>query len=245
MMTKTIVLIHGYGFDSRIWQPVELAFDGFEVLSLSLPGFGADPVTGPYTIAELGERFWSEINADTHPLVHLVGHSMGGYVCIEMASLHPERVVSLALIHSHVFEDPSEKKLSRSEVLEKMKSSGPVDTIHKMIPSMLASSPVSANIASLLIRRGLRYHDDAWYFGTMAIRDRKDHSMTLKNMKVPVLLVLGEQDVAVPLELGLQQAHLAERTSLHVYPGVGHLSMYEKTDQLINDLDQFYKNISG
>ena len=48
--SRTIVLIHGYGFVSRIWNPVETAFDGFNVIRLSLPGFGEDVISGQYTI---------------------------------------------------------------------------------------------------------------------------------------------------------------------------------------------------
>lgn len=39
-MMKTIVLIHGYGFDYRSWYPVEVAFEGSRTIFLSLPGFG-------------------------------------------------------------------------------------------------------------------------------------------------------------------------------------------------------------
>ena len=49
---KNAVLIHGYGFDHRTWYPLELAFEDHHVIYLTLPGFGMEPLTESYTIAE-------------------------------------------------------------------------------------------------------------------------------------------------------------------------------------------------
>jgi pimeloyl-ACP methyl ester carboxylesterase len=244
-MSETIVLIHGYAFDYRIWYPVELAFEGYHTQYLSLPGFGEDAVEEPYTIEQLAQRFWAEIDQKISPTVHLVGHSMGGYVCLEMLSQHPERVASLALIHSHVFADSAEKKAARTATVEDIQTNGRAGFVRKMISSLVADSEGSKELVDKLILRGLKYDDRAWAFGTMAIRDRKDHAQTLKNISVPVLMIMGEKDKAVPPELAYSQAHFGEQTSFHLYPEVGHLSMYENTAQVINDLVMFYSRSKG
>jgi pimeloyl-ACP methyl ester carboxylesterase len=239
-MSKTFVLIHGYGFDSRIWNPVELAFNGHHVISLSLPGFGENTLEGAYTIEQLAKHFWSDIDKRIAPEVHLVGHSMGGYVCLEMAAQLPSRIKSLALIHSHVFADTDEKKSARTSTMEDIKKNGRSGLVHKMIPSLFGDGGGSKEIIDALIQRGMAYDDDAWYRGTQAIRDRKDHARTLEELKVPVLMIMGNKDVAVPPELAYKQAPLAEKTILHVYPDAGHLAMYENTAQMIGDLIRFY-----
>jgi pimeloyl-ACP methyl ester carboxylesterase len=244
-MSETIVLIHGYAFDYRIWYPVELAFEGYHTQYLSLPGFGEDAVEEPYTIEQLAQRFWAEIDHKISPKVHLVGHSMGGYVCLEMVAQHPERVASLALIHSHVFADSAEKKVARDATVEDIQTNGRAGFVSKMISSLVADSGREKEIVDKLILRGVKYDDRAWIYGTMAIRDRKDHSETLKNIRFPVLMIMGEKDKAVPPELAYSQAHLAEQTTFHMYPEVGHLSMYENTAQMINDLVVFYTSHKG
>jgi pimeloyl-ACP methyl ester carboxylesterase len=242
-MSKTIVLIHGYGFDSRIWCPVELAFEGNHVLYLTLPGFGDDPVEGPYTIAELAQKFWTEIDQRMSPEVHLVGHSMGGYVCIEMAAQHPERVVSLSLVHSHVFEDSADKKMARTKTAEEIMSHGRAGFAQKMISSLFADGTGSSEMIGRLVTRGMKYNDKAWAYGALAMRDRADHSKTLENLHVPLLLILGEKDTAVPLSLGLSQASLSEKTTLCLYPTAGHLSMYENTAVVIRDFVRFFNAV--
>ena len=112
--------------------------------------------------------------------------------------------------------------------------------VNKLIPSLVAENKYSAGIVSLLIKRGLQYDDNAWYYGTQAIRDRIDHSETLKNTRVPVLMLMGESDKVVPADLAYKQASLAERTVLHMYPNVAHVGMYENTARMIYDLVNFY-----
>lgn len=239
-MKGTVVLIHGYGFDRRIWSPLEIAFDQFRVVHLSLPGFGDAAEPDVYTIESLASQYWSQLVADNVDGVHLVGHSMGGYVCMEMAAEHPERVLSLALIHSHVFKDPEEKQVQRSATMKDIEAHGRGVLVKKMIPSLFADPTGLKPLIDALITRGMGYGDKAWLNGTRAIRDRKDHGETLKNLTVPVLMVMGEKDAAVPSALGYRQASLSSRTTLHIYPDTGHMAMYENTSRLICDLRSFY-----
>jgi pimeloyl-ACP methyl ester carboxylesterase len=238
--SPTIVLIHGYGFVSRIWNPVETAFIGYNVIRLSLPGFGNDEISGSYTIQSLAQHFWEDLSSQGESEVHLVGHSMGGYVCMEMLAQQPGRVMSLGLLHSHVFADTEEKKKARTAVLEEIQSAGRDAFVRRMISSMVFDKTMWSPLVEQLIARGLMYGDEAWYNGTLAIRDREDHASTLKSYKGRSLMIMGESDTAIPVALGYKQAAMAERTSLFVYPHVGHLAMFENTHRLISDLTSFY-----
>lgn len=239
-MNQTVVLIHGYGFDQRIWSPVELAFNGFREVRLSLPGFGDSAGPEPYTIESLASQYWSQLDADGVDAVHLVGHSMGGYVCMEMVAQQPDRILSLALVHSHVFEDPDEKKQQRTTTITDIEAQGRRFLVDKMIPSLFADPNGLKALIHILKARGMEYGNAAWINGTRAIRDRKDHTETLKNIAVPVLMVMGEKDTAVPSALAYKQAGLSARTTLFVYPDTGHMAMYENTSRLICDLLDFY-----
>ena len=242
-MKQTIILVHGFGFDQRSWSPLEVAFDAFRVVRLSLPGFGSIPPQAPYSIESLAKQYWTDLDVDSSERVHLVGHSMGGYVCMEMAAQQPDRISSLTLVHSHVFADTEEKKQQRSVTMEGIEKEGRGFLVKKMIPSLFADPIVLKPLVDVLVARGMMYDDAAWLYGTQAMRDRKDHTATLKNITAPVLMIMGEKDNAVPLELAYKQASLSARTKLHVYPDIGHMAMYEKTSQLICDLLTFYSTV--
>jgi pimeloyl-ACP methyl ester carboxylesterase len=243
--TNTIVLVHGFGFDAGIWTPVAPAFDGYRVISLSLPGFGEERVAGPYTIASLADFYWKELDKNGVGPFHLVGHSMGGYVVMEMAAQQMDRVGSLTLVHSHVYEDPADKKKKRDESIAAIEKDGRQGFAEKMIGVMVGSEykPQSDNLLADLIKRGITHSDDAWKNGLAAMRDRRDHESTLKQLTVPVLMIMGEEDAAIPLDFVYKQAAVAERGDLIVLPGVGHLSMYEKTDEVTDILRRFFERV--
>jgi pimeloyl-ACP methyl ester carboxylesterase len=234
-----VILIHGYGFDARIWDPVELAFDGFPVVRLSLPGFGLRHFETGYTIPVLAEYYWSQLQHQFHTPLHLVGHSMGGYVAMEMCAQHPELVNGLCLVHSHVFADTPEKKDARSAVLDEIRHQGRQEFVRRMISGLFGDRMDYTSLRDILISRGLDYADDAWYFGTDAMRNRRDHSGTLTGLTIPVLMLMGADDKAVPAELGYKQAALTQSVELVMYEGVGHLGMYENTAAMIRDLRMF------
>lgn len=241
--TATTVLIHGYGFDHRLWYPVELAFEGHHIIYLSLPGFALEPVTEEYTIAALSEKYWQHLQQVTDGPVHLAGHSMGGYVCMEMAAQHPGKVASVTLIHSHVFADDDSKKQSRNETITNIRTNGRKAFLEKLIPAVFTDQNQSQAIIQKWIERGLAYDENAWAFGTQAMRDRRDHTDTLKKLDKPVLLIAGEGDKLMKSDLAYQQAAMAASVTLHVYPDTGHMAMYENTQTLINDLVAFYQTI--
>ena len=237
---ETIVLIHGYGFDPRVWSPVEIAFEGFDVVYLTLPGFGEDTVPVEYSISGLAGQYLDIVSQRTDGRFHLVGHSMGGYGCMEMIAQKPDRIASLVLLHSHVFEDSAEKKEQRTKTLEEIQNVGHGPLVHRMIPSLFAAHRVPVSLIDALVARGMQYSQEAWYYGAMAMRDRVDHAMTLAHMHVPVMIIAGALDAAIPLEFSYRMAALAERCQLRVYEDVGHMSMYECVPDLADDLRGFY-----
>lgn len=94
----TVVLIHGWGLNHAIWQPVAdaLATD-YQVLALDLPGYGlATSIPEPYSLEAITEQLAALIPAHSFVL----GWSLGGLVATMLALRHPAKVRSLALVAS-------------------------------------------------------------------------------------------------------------------------------------------------
>jgi pimeloyl-ACP methyl ester carboxylesterase len=96
----TVVLLHGAGMDHTVWQfqARAFAYHGYGVLSLDLPGHGRSddppsPTIGGY--ADVVASVLAEAGvADTH----IVGHSMGAFIGLELAARYPAAINSLTLI---------------------------------------------------------------------------------------------------------------------------------------------------
>lgn len=242
---QNVITIHGYGFDRRIWSPVELAFEGYNAIHLELPGFGAAAPLEDYSLAWLADQYWQVLDRMGIVDGHILGHSMGGYVAVAMAALRPHALRSLSLVHSHVFADSEEKKKARQSTADEIRSSGRHVIIDKLIPSVFGNADLHAETIRLIMKRASRFDEVAWIAGLIAMRNRADHQETLARLDCPVHIVCGLLDNAVVPETAFAQAALSARTKLTVYPRVGHMSMYEAGPELIRDISGFLSFAEG
>ena len=92
--TRSCCLIHGAGMDSTVWQLQTryLAYRGFRAVAVDLPAHGhseGDPLASIEAMADWVARF---VEAAGFESVHVVGHSMGTFIALELASRYPEIV---------------------------------------------------------------------------------------------------------------------------------------------------------
>jgi 3-oxoadipate enol-lactonase len=92
---RAIVLLHGSGRASRMWQPVLRDLQaGWHVLAPDLPGFGRS--TGPFTISGAAQLVGEMAAVQTAP-VHLCGLSLGGLIALRVAARLGPQVASLTI----------------------------------------------------------------------------------------------------------------------------------------------------
>ena len=94
-----VVLVHGAGMDSSIWslQTRWLGHRGMRAVAVDLPGHGQSEGEAPATIGDAAD--WLGQFLDTvglHPAI-VVGHSMGTFIGLELATRRPELTKSLVL----------------------------------------------------------------------------------------------------------------------------------------------------
>ena len=96
---RDLLLVHGAGSSRKTWEGVMPALSGDNRLfAPDLMGFGDAPrydlVHTPEYLSEHLVGFMDAVGVER---AALVGHSLGGAVCLEVAIRHPERVSALVL----------------------------------------------------------------------------------------------------------------------------------------------------
>lgn len=94
-----VLLIHGAGMDGTIWQLQTryLAYRGCRAVAVDLPAHGhsdGDPLESIEQMADWVAEF---IGAAGFGSAHVVGHSMGTFIALELASRFPELTDSIVL----------------------------------------------------------------------------------------------------------------------------------------------------
>jgi pimeloyl-ACP methyl ester carboxylesterase len=100
--TPTVMFLHGVSLDSSSWTPLVRAAGGRELpwLLVDIPGFGrSGPLRGPTSLDELCGALREVMDQLAVDALHVVGHSMGGFVGLHLAATLPERVRTLATLN--------------------------------------------------------------------------------------------------------------------------------------------------
>ena len=94
-----VLLIHGAGMDSTVWylQTRYLAHRGLRAVAVDLPAHGRSDGESSTTIENMADWAARFVAAAGLGPVHVVGHSMGTFIALELASRHAEVVASITL----------------------------------------------------------------------------------------------------------------------------------------------------
>ena len=92
---EPLVLLHGLGGSQTVWRPVvDLLAPEREVLTLDMPGFGGAPEL-PTGIEPSAANLAAAIQQRCATLgidrPHVAGNSLGGWVALELAGMHPDQ----------------------------------------------------------------------------------------------------------------------------------------------------------
>ena len=171
----------------------------------------------------------------------LIGHSMGGYITLAFASRYPDYLSAIGLFHSSAFADSEDKKETRKKGIEFIRAHGAFEFLKNSTPNLFA--PLSKDEKPKLIDGFLRslsnFSSRSLVSYYEAMMQRPDRTELLKTTQLPVLFVMGEYDNAVPLQDGLKQAHMPEKSYIHILHQSGHMGMFEEPENSNHILKQF------
>jgi pimeloyl-ACP methyl ester esterase len=96
----TVLFIHGWSVDSRIWaQQLQFFSTKFRVVAVDLPGHGATPWQD-LPLSAIAQDFAGILAQPGCGPAHIVGSSFGGLVGIKLCELFPAQARSLVLVGS-------------------------------------------------------------------------------------------------------------------------------------------------
>lgn len=242
-----MLLLHGFGEDSSIWKNQWGAFEGYQLLVPDLPGSGASGMIEDMSMEGLARAVLQVVEAEAPgQKIVLVGHSMGGYITLAFAEHYPDRLLGFGLFHSTSYADSEERKGIRLKGIDFVERNGAAEFLRTTIPNLYG--PMSKESHPEWIREhieGSRNFSDAAivsYYRSMI--SRPDRREVLEKAAVPVLMILGEYDSAVPLKDGLEQTSLPDLSYIHILRSSGHMGMIEEPLETNNILKQFLQHIT-
>jgi pimeloyl-[acyl-carrier protein] methyl ester esterase len=92
---KDLVLIHGWGMHSGIWEPIIKKFSNQYTLHLvDIPGMGKSDSIDPYDLNNLAEAISQKLPSS----FDILGWSLGSLIALKMSLLHPQKIHRMVLV---------------------------------------------------------------------------------------------------------------------------------------------------
>jgi len=245
-----LLLLHGAGASCHTWAALApYLSDRYRLIMVDLPGHG-------WTRSARGRARLGDVAADLAALCtvqgwvpeHILGHSAGAAIALEMARQGKIAPKGLVLINA-ALENFRGAAGWLFPIMAKMLALNPftgilisqggrslsqVRTILSSVGTELGEDALS-RYATLIARRA---HVD----GTLAMMAQwslNDLNRALPGITTPTLFLHGARDGAVAPDVARRAAARMPNAALHVFPGLGHLLQEEAPDQVAQDILRF------
>jgi len=181
------------------------------------------------SIAELARQALEQ--APAGPLA-VIGHSMGGYVALEMARRAPGRIERLALLNTHARPDSAESTENRRRLMALAERDFPA-VIQALIPKLLAPAhQQEIGMTGTISEMALGVGKEAFARQERAIIGRIDSRPHLAQIRCPALVVAGREDQIMPVEWLQELARGIPGARLEVIEACGHMSSIERPEEV-------------
>jgi len=235
-----LLLLHGYPLDRQMWAPQLAGLRGHRVIAPDLRGFGESAgALAPRTLTEHADDMAALLDALGIPQVVLGGLSMGGYIALEFAHRHRDRLLGLVLADTKAESDDAAGRAGRDVAIAtaerdgasviatgmgaKLFAAATPPTLREPVLARMAATPVAAIIAALA-----------------ALRDRADHRALLPTLGgLPVLVLVGSEDVLTPPAVAHAMAEAVPGATMVEIADAGHLPSLEQPAVVTAALQRF------
>jgi len=210
-----VVLLHGWGASSATMALVhdDLA-RGYDVTAVDLPGHGRSGLPpDPWGTADFAACVLAMMDRLRISRPHILGHSFGGRVALDLAARYPDRIHKLVLVSSAGLLPPRSVgyrvRTALARLARRIAQSGGRrgeavrDRIYSKVasPDYAQAGPMRATFVKVV---------------------NEDLAPLLPSVQAPTLLVWGSGDTETPLAVARRMARLIPAASLAVIDGAGH-----------------------
>lgn len=241
-----VMLVHGFGETGDVWTlQTNTLKENYRLLVPDLPGSGESPYipNNNPSIDLFADALLQILNNEQIEKVVLIGHSMGGYICLAFAEKYPNRLKALGLFHSSAYADEEEKKIIRKKGIDFIRNNGSKLFLETTIPNLFADTRNPEK--NKLLQLADNFSSDALIGYYRAMTERPDRSQIISALSVPFLMIIGERDKAVPFETSLKQTNLAKLAFIYILRNSAHMGMWEETEKVNKILAKFLEQLKG
>jgi pimeloyl-ACP methyl ester carboxylesterase len=243
--TDYIVLIHGMGLDSTMWEPLIPCLQKYyHILTFDMRGHGttkgqADPLTWDILLEDF-HLLISELNLDKF---HLIGLGFGGNLAVKFNEQYPEKVKKIILTSVYMYfpENITQKELQKRK---KLVTDGDMSELSKNMIHQIVHNLTPEK--ELLLMKAYAKVEQRTYFNYFKLVADTVSLDDLRSIDKEVLLIQGDKDPLFPIQqTNLYQSYLKKSIS-YIVPNSSNLVPLDNSNSFTTLVGHFIKEgISG
>jgi pimeloyl-ACP methyl ester carboxylesterase len=241
-----VILIHGVLMDRTMFDPQgEALKDRYTVITPDLRGHGeSEKRVEEFTQWDMMEDHIALLDQLGIDKAVWGGVSQGGFQSMRAAVKYPERVAGLILIETQAGPEDANKAPMYESFAEVVAQTGYTDDILDVATvSMFAESTGDA-LKEHWKRRWAAIPTAAAAHTLRSVTRREDFTPRLKEITAPALVIHGEEDVAIEMELAEILADgLPNLIEFVKVPKAGHSSTVEQPEAVTEPIERFLNKI--
>ena len=248
-----LMLINGWGGNLDSWSDkmIDLLAEKQRVIMMDNRGTGrSNKPDTPYTMDMMAADTKGVLDSLGITKAHVMGFSMGGAITQTFGINYPETVLSLVICgasagrENSVSSDPK-VQMDLALIANPLPEMTVRDITIKLLYLLYSKEYVEEHLEELV--KDESYSD--YPTPSFALMNQSHAISTLNsyphlpNLKVPVLILTGDDDVLVPRENSEKIASQIPGSELVTIPGCGHGFLKQKTDEAVGHILRFLDNV--
>ena len=232
---SSILLMHGSGLTHIVWSLHEqfYASQGFNILSVDLPGHGNSEGPSLKSIEEISDWVKSLMNVLNIKKIIIIGHSQGCLVGIDFASRYPNLINSLVLVAGCYKMPVNQDLINYAEAGDEKAILLMMKWGYEGSKAFIGGNPVKKIINS---SREIR---EVLAVDLNACNNYKGGKESLEKINCQTLCIFGDLDKMVPLEVGNKMTSMIKNSEKKIINNCGHMIIFEKAFEMRKIVKEF------
>jgi pimeloyl-ACP methyl ester carboxylesterase len=228
---KTLIFIHGSGGDHKNWEDQYKNLDkDFNILAVDLPGHGRSEGKGEQEVIRYVEWVKKLIEALKLDKPVMIGHSLGAAISLTAAIHHGSLLSGIIPVGGGV------KMPVNQMILDGIRKD--ITPIISLVIKFSVTKDNRERLAGLLTE-GLSTADPEVVYGDFLSCDRLDIMEAIAGIRIPTLLICGEEDKMTPPALSQFMKDHIPGARLALIPKAGHFVMMENAADFNKAVKEF------
>ena len=242
---KAIIFLHGFPYDHTMWQEQTERFsEKYFCITYDIRGLGESPAgDGQFTMESFIDDLEAVIDELKLEKPVLCGLSMGGYIALRAIEKMENKFSALILCDTRSEADNNEGKLKRAAAVKRINTEGLAPFAGDFITNCFGDSFKQDNkeILEKIIARSSMF-DPAGVKGCLlAMLGRNDTTDYLGKIKIPALVLCGENDSLTPPLIMKSMAEKIKNADFVIIKNSGHMSPIENPEQVNEAMEKFIR----